>query len=137
MDKMTKDQRSHCMSQIKSKNTKPEIVFRKAIWEAKIRGYRLSSKVIGKPDLFFPKIGIAVFIDGCFWHKCPKCFKKPKSEQDYWNKKIKRNVKRDAEINQKLCNNNIRVLRFWEHDIRNNIEACVSSLQKEICKKRK
>ncbi len=137
MDNMTKGQRSHCMSQIKSKNTKPEIAFRKAIWKNCIRGYRLTSKIIGKPDVFFPKARIAVFIDGCFWHKCPKCFKKPKSGNDYWNKKIKGNVKRDAEINQKLCNNNIKVLRFWEHDIRNNLETCVSSLQREICKKRK
>lgn len=87
-------------------------------------GYRLKSKIAGKPDIYFSKQKVAVFIDGCFWHKCPIDFIRPKSKNDYWDKKIKNNVKRDKKINLKLKTEKVRVLRFWEHEIANNIEKC-------------
>lgn len=78
---------------------------------------------------------IAVFIDGCFWHKCPKCFVKPKSKNRYWDKKIRNNVGRDKEINLKLKKRGITVVRFWEHNIKRNIDKCYSKLKKIYEKK--
>ncbi|MEX2012922.1 MAG: very short patch repair endonuclease [Candidatus Levyibacteriota bacterium] len=124
MDTHTPKQRTYNMSQIKSSNTLIELKFRKFIWEKKLRGYRLRSKILGKPDIYFPKQKLAVFIDGCFWHKCPIDFIRPQSKNDYWDKKIKNNVKRDKKIDKELKKENIEVLRFWEHEIANNIIKC-------------
>lgn len=117
------------MSQIRSKDTKVEVIFRKRLWSNHYSGYRLKAKLSGKPDLFFSKQKIAVFIDGCFWHKCPHCFVKPKSKIDYWDKKIERNVERDKEITQKLYNDGIEVVRFWEHEVKKNLDDCVKRFQ--------
>ena len=132
MDTHTKEQRSYNMSRIRSKDTKPEIEFRKFIWSKGVRGYRIHSKLRGKPDLYFGRTRIAVFIDGCFWHQCPACFKKPKSNKRYWNKKIRTNVERDLDIDIELDKNGIHVLRFWEHDIKLDINKCFNKLKKLI-----
>ncbi len=130
MGKLTKEQRSYCMSRIRSRDTSVEITFRKHLWCKGYRNYRIKSKIAGKPDLYFPKKRIAIFIDGCFWHKCPKCFIGPKSNKKYWGPKIKRNVERDKEINKKLKKEKIKVIRFWEHDIKNNFNKCYNKFKK-------
>lgn len=112
------------MSRIRSKNTKPELLFRKYIWRRNIKGYRINSKIKGKPDIFFPRRKIAVFIDGCFWHKCPVCYTKPKSNNEYWDKKIEKTVIRDEQANRLLKDDSISVIRFWEHEINKNIADC-------------
>lgn len=117
------------MSQIKGRNTNTELYFRRYIWNKRLGGYRISDKILGKPDLYFRKQKIAVFIDGCFWHKCQRCFKKPKSNNHYWDRKIKDNVARDKKINQRLKKQDIIVLRFWEHEIKNNIDNCYNKLR--------
>src|SRR5579872_4444216 len=122
MGKLTNKQRSYCMSRITSRNTKPEIIFRKYLWSVGIRGYRLHSKLPGKPDMYFGRKRIAVFVDGCFWHMCPLDFVKPKSHNEYWDKKLNRNVERDKEVSKALNELNIRVVRFWEHDIKKNLD---------------
>lgn len=132
MDTHSKSQRSYNMSQIRSKDTKPEIAFRKFIWNKGVRGYRIHSKLRGTPDLYFPTKKIAVFIDGCFWHQCPECFKKPKSNLKYWNAKIRRNVERDIETDIYLGEQDIHVLRLWEHEIKIDIIKCVNKLKKLI-----
>lgn len=119
LDVLTKEQRSYCMSRIRGKNTVPELVLRKAISSSGLRGYRLHYKIPGKPDIVFPRLKIAVFIDGCFWHRCPKCFIKPTTNSRFWMKKITSNAKRDRLVNIKLRRNGWRVLRVWEHDARN------------------
>ena len=125
MDNLTPAQRAKCMSKIKRKDTKAERIFRKAIWHKGIRGYRIDVNQPGKPDLFFPRIRLAVFIDGYFWHKCSECFVKPKSNQDYWLPKIERNVERDRENENKLEKMGIEVIRFWEHDIKKNLDQII------------
>jgi len=124
MDVLTKKQRSYCMSQIKNKDTKIELNFRKYIYKKNLRGYRIKNKIIGKPDLYFPRKKIAVFIDGCFWHKCPKCYKKPKSNIKFWEKKIRENKKRDKAVNRAIKKSGMKLLRFWEHQVKKNPEAC-------------
>ena len=119
-DVLTKKQRSYNMSRIKSGDTGPEIKLRKLLFKKGIRGYRVHYNLPGKPDLVFTKIKMAIFIDGCFWHKCPVCFKEPATRKDFWLKKITNNTKRDKKINMKLEELGWVVLRFWEHDIRKN-----------------
>lgn len=117
------------MSRIRSSGTKPEFNFRKLIWNKSLKGYRIKSKILGKPDLYFSKKKIAVFIDGCFWHQCPQDFIRPKSKNNYWDSKIKNNKKRDKKITKKLSELDIKVIRFWEHDIEKDPEKCYSILR--------
>lgn len=129
MGMLTTEQRSYCMSRITSKNTKPELMFRKAVWGQGIRGYRLHAKLPGKPDLFFPKKRVAIFIDGCFWHHCPDCFVRPKSNNDYWDKKIERNTNRDVEVNKSLQNDSITVVRLWEHEVKKSLDKSLARVE--------
>jgi len=131
-DVLTREQRSYNMSQIKNKNTKPEIRLRKLLFSQGLKGYRLSAAITGKPDIVFSKYKIVIFIDGCFWHKCPLCFKKPQTNKKFWIDKIENNVKRDRETNKSLVKDGWIVLRFWEHEIKKNINKCVSDIELEI-----
>ncbi len=117
-DVLTRRQRSYCMSRIRSKNTRPEIILRKAISKTGIRGYRLNCGLSGKPDIVFPKRKIVIFIDGCFWHKCPKCFKSPKTNKKFWLEKIEGNKRRDIKVNRHYKKMGWRIIRIWEHDLK-------------------
>jgi DNA mismatch endonuclease, patch repair protein len=117
-DVLTKEQRTYNMSKILGKNTGPEMKLRKLLWSEGIRGYRIHYKLPGKPDIVFIKKKIAVFIDGCFWHKCPVCFKEPETRKDFWIKKIQSNVDRDKRVDLELQNEGWIVIRFWEHEVR-------------------
>lgn len=132
MDVHTKKQRSYNMSRIRNRDTKPEISFRKYIWTKKIRGYRLHAKLRGRPDLYFPRKKAAIFIDGCFWHQCPECFKKPATNKKFWNKKIKENIQRDLATDIELCENGVKVLRLWEHEIKKSPQESYKKLKKLI-----
>lgn len=130
MDTLNQKQRSYCMSQIKSRHTKIELQFKKYLRAMGITGHSFSEKIRGKPDLFFRTKKLAVFIDGCFWHKCPKCFVRPKTKKKFWNEKIENNVRRDKKIVQLLKKNDICSIRFWEHQINNDIEKCFTKFKK-------
>jgi len=116
MDKHTKEQRSYNMSRIRSQNTKPEITLIKIMKVLKLT-YQ-PKKVIGNPDFANKKQKIAVFIDGCFWHKCPKHYVKPKTNIKFWKDKIKKNIQRDEKVTKNLKEKRWRVIRIWEHDIK-------------------
>lgn len=114
----TPRQRSYNMSRIRGKDTKPEILLRKALWKEGFR-YTLKNKdIAGKPDMAFRKKKIVIFVDGCFWHRCPRHFVKPKSNADFWEKKIQSNIDRDRRINRDLKKEGWRVIRVWEHDLK-------------------
>ena len=127
VDTFTKSQRSQIMAKIKSKNTKPETYLRKLLSSRGIR-YRIHYSLDGKPDIVFPSKKIAVFVDGCFWHKCPKCFRLPNSNKEYWSKKIQKNTERDKKINQILESKGWKVLRVWEHEIKKNPEDAINRI---------
>lgn len=135
MDVHTKQQRSYNMSRIRSKNTKPEIKFRKYVWDNGLRGYRIHSKLPGKPDLYFGKTKVAVFIDGCFWHKCPKCYVPPKSNKKFWREKIEKNIARDIKNDVTLKEMGIDIIRFWDHELKDNVDKCFKKVKKLINKK--
>ena len=122
MDKVNAETRSRIMSAIKSKNTKPEIKLRRALWARGCR-YRVQ---FGreKIDIAFPKKKVAVFVDGCFWHGCPLHSKLPKSNTLYWHPKLSKNKERDKEKQLRLVNEGWLVLRFWEHEL-SNVEEVV------------
>ncbi len=120
VDVLTKEQRSYCMSRIRGKHTKPETALRKFLRCGGIQ-FHVYAKLPGKPDIVFSREKLAVFIDGCFWHKCQKCFVKPATRTRFWMRKIEGNVKRDREVNLILAKQGWKVLRFWEHDIRKNL----------------
>lgn len=123
----TTKKRSKIMSKIKGKDTKPEIQFRKKLWEKGIR-YRVNNKnLTGNPDVIIKKYKIVIFIDGIFWHGYKWEDRKPKikSNREYWIPKIERNIQRDKENNKKLLDEGWQVVRFWEHEIKKDIETCI------------
>jgi DNA mismatch endonuclease, patch repair protein len=132
MDIMTSAERSHRMSLIRGKNTKPEILLRKHLWNRGFKGYRINSKILGKPDLFYSTKGLAIFVDGCFWHGCPRCYKPPKSNRKYWKDKVNRNKQRDRIVNRRLRIRGIRVIRIWEHSIRKNLQKKAGLLESKL-----
>lgn len=126
----TTPERSKLMGKIKRKDTKPEILFRKALWAAGVR-YRVNSrKLPGSPDIVIGKRKIAIFIDGGFWHgyQWEEKKHKIKSNRDYWLPKIERNMQRDLEDNQKLHEMGYQVFRFWEHEIKKGLPECLKKL---------
>lgn len=131
-DVLTRKQRSYCISQIHGENTQPELLLREAISKAGIRGYRLHYRLPGKPDIVFPKRKIAIFIDGCFWHKCPKCFPMLSTTKRYWVRKISNNVKRDKTVSKQLRDKGWKVVRLWEHDVRKKLNKCSYKLLKQL-----
>jgi DNA mismatch endonuclease (patch repair protein) len=118
------------MSKIKSTNTGIEKICRKILRNAGYNNYIIKNRILGKPDIFFPKKRIAIFIDGCFWHGCKKCFRRPKTNSKYWDKKIKNNILRDRFINKELRKQKIQVIRVWEHDIKKNPEKFINKFKK-------
>jgi DNA mismatch endonuclease (patch repair protein) len=115
VDRISKEKRSRIMAAIRSKNTKPELALRKALWSKGLR-YRVH---YGKEkiDIAFPSKKLAIFVDGCFWHGCPIHSHVPKSNKSYWLPKLKKNIERDSAKNKRLIENGWKVLHFWEHEL--------------------
>jgi DNA mismatch endonuclease (patch repair protein) len=127
---------SEIMSSIKSKNTKPELLFRRALWNNGIKGYRLHWKVEGKPDIAFPGRKLAVFIHGCYWHRCPVCdLSKPKSNSAFWSDKFEKNVARDERKRSALERDGWKVMTFWECEIKKDIFPLVGQVSAFVNKK--
>lgn len=123
-DILNRAQRSYCMSRIRGKHTKPELLLRKALWAKGLR-YRLKNRLVGRPDIVFPSKRLAIFVDGCFWHGCPVHCRVPETNRLFWEEKLSRNMNRDNEVNRMLKQENWRVLRFWEHEIKKSLSGCV------------
>jgi DNA mismatch endonuclease, patch repair protein len=128
-EELTPD-RSKIMGTVKSRGNKStEVRLRFALVRTRIRGWRLHPKdITGKPDFFFDQANLAIFVDGCFWHGCERCGHIPKKNNKFWKMKIERNKSRDKELTQRLKRQGIRVLRFWEHDLRSNLDACIQRI---------
>ncbi|HEQ72294.1 MAG TPA: DNA mismatch endonuclease Vsr [Spirochaetia bacterium] len=115
-DVFSKKKRSEIMSRIKSKNTKPEMVLRSFLHRMGFRFRLHSAKLLGKPDLSFPKYRVAVFVNGCFWHGHGRCRKSalPTSNREFWKTKIEKNKMRDQKAYRKLKRMGWRVIVVWE-----------------------
>ncbi|MGH8021188.1 MAG: very short patch repair endonuclease [Opitutaceae bacterium] len=119
-DVFSKRKRSAVMAAIRSiENKDTELRFITILRSQKITGWRRGSRLPGKPDFVFPRVRLTVFIDGCFWHGCPRHGRKPKQNADYWLRKLSRNRARDRKVNRLLREREWRVLRIWEHELSN------------------
>ncbi len=125
---------SRVMSSIRAKNTKPEILLRKALWKNGLSGYRLHwKKVPGKPDIAYPKKKIAIFVNGCFWHRCPHCEpSSPKTHKKFWEDKFAKNIERDYRKNQELKNAGWTVITVWECRIKENMPLTISTVRRAL-----
>lgn len=128
---------SNTAKKIKSKNTKIELTLGKAIWGSGLRYRKHCKDVFGRPDFCFRSKKIAIFCDSEFWHG--KKFlegEKFKTNTDFWETKIRRNIERDQEVNEQLLSDGWIVLRFWEKDIMKNIQNCLDRINDALSKKK-
>ena len=126
----TTPERSKIMGKIRGKNTKPELAFRKALWASGYR-YRIDSrKLIGRPDIVLNKYKTIVFIDGEFWHGFNWKERKARlrTNREFWIAKIERNQQRDREVNAELKRLGYTVFRFWDKEIKKDLEGCLDKV---------
>jgi DNA mismatch endonuclease (patch repair protein) len=131
MDVHNRATRSKNMAAIKSRNTRPEVKLRKALFKVGLR-YRVNYNLPGKPDIAFPRKKLVVFVDGCFWHCCSKCYCEPDNNKEFWQKKITSNITRDNEVNKILNETGWTVLRFWEHEIKKDIDGVTAIIINKV-----
>ena len=130
MDIWTRQKRSEVMSKIRSKDTKPELRVRSALFK---QGYRFRihrNDLPGCPDIVFPSAKVAIFIHGCFWHLHPDCRDGtiPKTSSEMWKAKLERNVSRDKESVSRLEQGNWRTIIIWECEVEKSLEDVVARI---------
>ena len=137
MDNLTSIQRSKIMRAIRSTNTKDEVRLAKALWHLGYRYRKNNRKIFGTPDLTFKKLKIAIFVDSEFFHGKDWENQKNrfKTNTEFWQKKIERNMQRDIEVNNYLMEHSWTVIRFWSVEIKNNLQDCIAKIQNEIALK--
>ncbi len=134
MDNVSKDKRSDIMRRIKGKDTLPERImwdFLKELSEPPERWVNMP----GKPDFVFDKAGLVVFVDGCYWHRCPRHYSNPKTRKVFWSDKFKANVSRDIKVNQTLKENGWDILRFWECHVKRDPDDVLYQIESRLKEK--
>lgn len=116
------------IQKVRGKDTKMELKVRKALWHRGLRYRKNYKKLLGTPDIAFPNQKLVIFLDSCFWHGCPLHYREPKSNQEFWNEKIKRNQERDAEQTEHYVCQGWTILRFWEHEIASDFEQVINDI---------
>ncbi|WP_299989318.1 very short patch repair endonuclease [uncultured Pontibacter sp.] len=127
---------SRVMSANKSKNTKPEIKLRKQLFAKGLRGYRIHYKSIpGRPDIVFTKAKVAIFVNGCYWHRCTKCnLPLPKNNATFWKEKFKKNKHRDEAKASELESLGYKVLVIWECELTKELDVTIERIKAAIFK---
>ena len=116
-DRFSKETRSRIMSRIRGKDTGPELAVRRMLWSHGFR-YRIHDRtVLGTPDVSNKRRRLAVFVDGCFWHGCPMCYREPQTNTDFWRGKVSRNRRRREAVRAGLEGQGFRVIEIWEHEV--------------------
>lgn len=127
------ESRSRGMGRIRSKgNRTTENRLRFALVRAGVNGWTMHEKITGTPNFFFAVPGMAVFVDGCFWHGCTRCGHVPSTNRPFWRTKIRRNQQRDRVTDELLSETGITVIRFWEHELRDSTDNCVARVLKQV-----
>lgn len=125
---------SKVMSANKGKNTKPELALRQYLWQKNLKGYRVNyNKIPGRPDIAFVSKKVAIFVNGCFWHRCPKCnYDLPKNNTEFWRNKFEANIIRDSAKIKQLEKNGWSVVVVWECDIKANLNGTYLSIKNKL-----
>lgn len=132
-DVFTKAKRSDVMSRIRGcGNKETELAVANLLRQHGVTGWRRNQKIFGKPDFTFGEVRLALFVDGCFWHGCPKHSNRPSNNRAFWKKKLSANKRRDRLVTRTLQANGWRVLRIWEHDLRTRSGHCVLKIQSAL-----
>lgn len=131
MDKHTPEQRRKNMQAIKNKDSLIELLLRKELWHRGLRYRKNVSRIYGKPDIVFIGKKIAIFCDSEFWHgyNWEERKKDFKSHREFWIPKIERNMRRDAEVTEKLRFEGWKVLRFWGNEIKTDVSRCADIIE--------
>jgi len=133
MDTFRQSERSRIMARVRSRgNQSTEVRLVQLLRKAGIAGWRRCPRVYGNPDFAFPERRAALFVDGCFWHGCPQCYRRPKSRRDYWDVKVARNKMRDKRVRRKLRSQGWAVLRIWEHELKSSPERCIRRIRRAL-----
>ncbi len=125
--------RSQQMARVRQRDTKPELMLRRALWAAGCR-YRKQAKLPGRPDIAFPGARVAVFVDGCYWHGCPRHYSSPATNRPFWVEKLRGNTERDGRKDRELEALGWRVLRIWECEVKGDLEAVVARVRAALGK---
>lgn len=136
-DPLTHEQRYRCMSSIHSKNTKPEVVLRNALWHQGFRYRKNDKKLPGSPDIVLPKYKAVVFVHGCFWHGHRNCknYRIPKTNIEFWASKIARNQEHDQQVWRDLESLGWRVIIVWECELKKTrLIGTIQRVKDEIIK---
>ena len=144
-DFLTKQMRSEAMSRIRGRGNKStEIALAHVFRRVGISGWRRHIKLrlktkktptnllVVRPDFVFRARRVAVFVDGCFWHQCPKHSKLPGDNREFWRKKLGANVARDRLVDEELRKAGWRVMRIWEHSLSSNLPALTRRLVRNL-----
>lgn len=127
VDTHTKEQRRKNMQAIKSQSQLENLVT-KELWKKGLRFRKNVKNLYGKPDIAIKKYKIVIFIDSCFWHCCPIHGNRPKSNTNYWDKKLKRNIERDAEVNNHYTEKGWFIKRVWEHELKRDLNYTIEDI---------
>jgi DNA mismatch endonuclease, patch repair protein len=120
------------MAAIRGKHTSPELLLRKALFAAGVRGWRCHYRgAPGTPDLAWPRRRVAVFVDGAFWHGHPSRHK-PGRSGAYWDEKIRRNVERDRRVDDELSRGGWTIIRVWDFEVRKELDAIVERVREVV-----
>jgi DNA mismatch endonuclease (patch repair protein) len=128
MDNVSKEVRRKTMRAIKSHHSKMEDKVITALWRKGLRFRRNVGNLEGKPDIAIKKYKLVIFIDSCFWHGCELHCRMPQSNTGYWQTKIQRNKNRDREVNEHYVSKNWKVLRIWEHDLKEDFDETINKI---------
>lgn len=133
-DTLTPSQRHSVMSKNRPRGTRStERALRARLAADGIRGWRMhASDIIGHPDFVFHRERLILFVDGCFWHKCPKHRTIPATNHEFWQAKIDRNAARDRNVGKALRKEGWHVLRIWEHDMRSRPTEVVARVRRAL-----
>lgn len=127
VDTLSKEQRRKNMQAIRSQSKLENQVSRE-IWKRGLRFRKNDKSLFGKPDISIKKYKIVIFIDSCFWHSCPIHGNMPKTNVEYWEKKLNKNIRRDLEVNQYYKEKGWNVLRIWEHNIKKDFQNTIEQI---------
>ncbi len=125
VDNLSQEKRSRVMGSIRGKDTKPELILWKFLDHRNLRRY---PKILSNPDIGNRSRKIAIFVDGCFWHGCPTCYRAPTTRPEYWERKLQRNRSHDEKSGDELVKKGYVVMRFWEHDVVQNPEKVAGKI---------